>query len=76
MKKVIDGILELCGYAPVALGGEEDERVVGGYVVSPDAGVFVGVELGGIHNIKKKWLVEDGEVVVCEVDEGVVGAGA
>jgi hypothetical protein len=58
MVQVVDGVLELGGDTPVALGGDEDEGVQIGYAPRPDAGMFVGVLLGRLDLLGDARFVE------------------
>ena len=69
VEEVVDGVLELGGDAPVALRREEDEAVVRGHVPGPLARVLVRVAIGRPDPVRDAGLVEDGQVVVFQVDE-------
>ena len=74
VEEVVDGVLELGRDAPVALGREEDEGIVRGDLPRPHAGVLVLVVFGRCDAVWDAGFVEDGEVVIFEVDQVDVGS--
>ena len=69
VEEEVDSVFELSWDAPVALGGQEDEGIKAGDATSPYAGVFMLVVLGRLDSIWDARFIEDGEIVVFEIDQ-------
>lgn len=68
VEQVVDAILQLRGNAPVALSGEEDERILRRDALRPGACVLVVVAVETLHELRDHRLVKDGQVVLRDVD--------
>ena len=67
--QVVDGVLQLGRDAPVALRGNEDERVQVGDAAGSGAGVFVDVLVCRLDMLGDARFIEKREAVRFEVDE-------